>query len=248
MKIFSVVGLHNSGKTTAVEYMIKYIKSLEQSISSIKDIHQEDFTMEKNGSNSQRHLKASNTSVFARGLNETYLIWNRQLKFTEMASLIKTDWLVVEGMNDQPLPKIIAAKNIDDISEHFDDNVFAITGPVSETKSEYKGIPILNSITNTTRLGMLVESKVFEALPFTKNGFCGQCGYSCFELTSKILKGEKTRNDCGLKTSQLISIKFNDEEIFLNEWVQGLSIDLINAFCKNLKGYKDGDKITIEVK
>ena len=90
MNVFAIVGLHHSGKTTAVENLITYIKSKGQCVSSIKDIHQEDFTMEKQGSNSHRHLSASNTCVFARGQNETYLIWNRQLKLKEMLSHINT--------------------------------------------------------------------------------------------------------------------------------------------------------------
>ena len=248
MKVFSVIGLHHSGKTTAVENLITFIKSTGQSIASIKDIHQEDFTMEKQGSNSQRHLTASNTSVFARGQKETYLIWNRQLKFKEMLTHIYTQWLIIEGMKEIPLPKIIAAKNTDEIEQLLDNNVFAITGIVSESIDQYKGIPVINAISNTEQLGDLVLQKVFKVLPLANEGFCGHCGFNCYELTAKILKGEKTRDDCALKTSQNISIKFNNEPVALNEWVQDLSIDIIIALCKNLKGYKQNDKITIEIR
>jgi molybdopterin-guanine dinucleotide biosynthesis protein B len=245
MNVFSIIGLHHSGKTTAAENLIAYIKSTGQSISSIKDIHQEGFTMEKHGSNSHRHLTASNTCVFARGQNETYLIWNRQLKFKEMLSHINTQWLIIEGMREIPLPKIIAAKNTDEIDQLLDDNVFAITGIVSESINEYKGLPVINAISKTNQLGELVLQKVFKALPFANEGYCGHCGFSCYELTTKILKNENTRADCGLKSSKQITIKFNDEDVVLNEWVQELSIDMITAFCKNLKGYKQGDRITI---
>jgi len=247
MKVFSIIGLHHSGKTTAVEKLIIYLKSKGQSVSSIKDIHQEGFTMEKQGSNSHRHLMASNTCVFARGDKETYLIWNRQLKFKEMLSHINTQWLVIEGMKEMALPKIIAAKNTDEIDQLLDENVFAITGPISEQINEYKGLPALNAINEIDKLGSLVTQKVFNVLPLANDGFCGHCGLNCYELTAKILKGEKTRDDCGMKASQNISIKFNDEEAVLNEWVQELSIDMFTAFCKNLKGFKQGDKITINI-
>lgn len=247
MKAFSVVGLHHSGKTTAVEKLITYIKSKGMNISSVKDIHQEDFTMEKPGSNSHRHLMASNTQVFARSRNETYLIWNRQLKFKEMLNHVNTEWLIIEGMKEEILPKIIAAKNEEELELLFDDNVFAVTGPVSEIISEYKGIPAINAIKNITDLGELVLEKVFKILPFANDGYCGHCGLNCYELTAKILKGEKTREDCALKKNEKFSIKFNGEEVMLNEWVQELSLDLFTAYCKNLKGYKAGDKITIEI-
>jgi molybdopterin-guanine dinucleotide biosynthesis protein B len=190
---------------------------------------------------------ASKSYVFARGLKETYLIWDRQLKFKEMLSHITTQYLIVEGMKELPLPKIIAAKTIDEIDQLLDSTVFAITGIVSSQMTEYKNVPVINSITEIDKLGHLTLQKVFKALPFANDGFCGHCGASCFELTSKILKGEKTRDDCGIKTSQQIKIRFNDEDIPLNEWVQDISFDIITAFCKNLKGYKKGDKVTIEI-
>ena len=247
MNVFSVIGLHHSGKTTAVECLIKFIKSKGLSISSIKDIHQENFTMEKQGSNSHRHLTASNTCVFARGQKETYLIWNRQLKLKEMLAHINTQWLIIEGMKELSLPKVIAAKSAEEIDQLLDDTVFAITGLISEKMSEYKGIPAINSITDIEKLGNLTLNKVFKVLPFANDGHCGHCGFSCYELTSKILKGEKTRDDCGLKTTKNITIKFNDETVVLNEWVQDISIDIIMALCKNLKGYKLGDKVTIDI-
>ena len=159
MKIFSVIGLHNSGKTTAVECLIRYIKAQNQTVSSIKDIHAEGFTMEKEGSNSQRHLLASGSQVFARGAHETYLIWNRQLTLEEMISHVNTEWLIIEGMNEEPLPKIIAAKNIEEIEQLLDEHVFAITGPFSEEFDSYKGIPAINARTDISLLGDLVLRK-----------------------------------------------------------------------------------------
>ena len=246
MKALSVIGLHNSGKTTAVEAIIKYIRSRNMGISSIKDIHQENFSMEKPGSNSQRHLLASQSSVFARGTHETYLIWNRQLSFKEMLNHINTEWLIIEGMKELPLPKIIAAKNREEIDLLYDETVFAITGPYAEQHKEYNGIPCINAIAEGDKLGDLVLQKVFELLPFAHDGYCGHCGHNCSQLTAMILKGEKTREDCGIKKSNKIKITFDDEEIFLNEWVETLLSDMITSLCKNLKGYKKGVRIRID--
>jgi len=153
MKIVSVVGLHRSGKTTAVEQIIKYLRGQGYSVSSIKDIHQEGFTMEKPGSNSQRHLQASETYVFARGRQETYLVWNRQLTLREMLAHMDTDWVIIEGMHEEPLPKILVARNEEDIEQLLTPDVIAISGVYSETHSEYKGIPCINAVTDMGRLG-----------------------------------------------------------------------------------------------
>ena len=160
MKIISVVGFHNTGKTTTVENLITYLKNNGFTVSSIKDIHREGFTMEKEGSNSQRHLKASNTYVFARGEKETYLIWDRKLTFSEMLSYINTDWLIIEGMNEENFPRIIAARNESDVDSFIKNKVIAVTGALSESISEYKSIPVINAIQNIEMLGKLVETLV----------------------------------------------------------------------------------------
>ena len=223
MKIFSVIGFHRSGKTTAVENLITYIKSKGKTVSSIKDIHNENFTMEKKGSNSQRHLIASDSCVFARGIAETYLIWNKQLNLKEMLEHIDTEWLIVEGMREERLPKMISARKIDDLEELFDDTVFAITGPISEEINEYKGIPVLNAQKNIDLLGELV----------LKN------------IPSIFINDKKTQTNTNSEPT--ININFDGENIYLNDWVKGLALDLIESFCKNLKGYEEGNEIEIKI-
>jgi molybdopterin-guanine dinucleotide biosynthesis protein B len=156
MKIVSVIGFHNSGKTTVVESIIKSLKELNYTVSSIKDIHNENFTMEKEGSNSQRHLKASQTAVFARGQNETYLIWNRSLSLSEMLSHLDSDFVIIEGMNNEDLPKIIVATTEEEIEQLMTDKTIVISGPVSETIDEYKGLPCVNAISNTEKVVKII--------------------------------------------------------------------------------------------
>ncbi len=97
MKVFSVAGYHRTGKTTVVVNLIKELKSRGHKVVSIKDIHNDDFTMEKEGSNSWKHWQASDDVVIARGLNETYQIWHRKLSLNEMLEHLSADFVVVEG-------------------------------------------------------------------------------------------------------------------------------------------------------
>ncbi len=245
MKVFSVVGLHHSGKTTVCEEVMKTLKTRGFSVSSIKDIHQENFSMDREGSNSNRHLKANKESVIARSLNETCMIWNKQLSLNEMLEHMHTDWVLVEGMKSAPLPKVLCAVDEQQIEEMIDDTVFAISGLISDKITEYKGIPVINAIKNTDQLFQLIIEKVFEVLPFHKNGLCGHCGLNCFELTAEILKGNKQRSDCAVKSAKQFNISFNNEEIKVNQFVEDLFNDVLSAFCKNLKGYKKGDEVKI---
>ena len=235
MKVFSVSGLHHSGKTTVCEEVMKSLKQKGYSVSSIKDIHMENFEMDREGSNSWRHLAANRESVIARGLNKTFMIWNRQLNLKDMLDHMHTDWVIVEGMRSSPLPKIICAQNMEQLEEVFDDRVFAISGPVSEQIKEYKGIPAINARTNIEELVALIIEKVFHVLPFHKDGYCGHCGLNCFELTAQILQGKKTREDCAVRRPDNFSLHFNGEEIMANSFVTDILNDVLVAICSNLK-------------
>ncbi len=248
MKVLNVIGYHHSGKTTVCEELMKTMKRRSLAVSSIKDIHNESFTMEKEGSNSDRHLKAHGQNVFARGLHSTYLIWNRSLDINEMFEHLHTEWVVIEGMKELPFPKILCAKDMAQLEELFDETVFAISGPISESIESYKGIPAINAQTNISELCDLVVEKVFKKLPMHKNGFCGHCGSTCYELTGQILKGTKKREDCGVKEARSFELSFNGEKVMVNSFVEDILSDVLKGICQNLKGYKEGDEVKISFK
>jgi len=248
MKVFAVIGLHHSGKTTACEQIMSHLKNRGHSVSSIKDIHQENFSLDRPGSNSNRHLKVNKESVFARSLNETCLIWDRQLSLNDMLDHLHTDWVCVEGMKESPLPKVLCANNLEELEKMMDDTVFAISGPVTDTMDSYKDIPVINARNNPEKLTNLIIEKVFDVLPFNKNGFCGHCGLNCFELTAEILRGKRQRSDCAVKTMKEMEVLFNGEPVLMNAFVSNMFNDVLNALCKNLKGYQKGSEITIHYK
>ena len=158
MKIISVVGFHHSGKTTTCEYLIKYIRNKGFTVSTIKDIHNENFTMETVGSNSYRHLVASGTAVFARSKTETYLIWQKMLSLHEMLAHLDTDYVIIEGHIDKSLPCIISAKTSDDVDSFMTEKVIAITGQFSENVKEYNGIVCANAMYDGDKLGDFIYS------------------------------------------------------------------------------------------
>ena len=53
MKVLSVAGYHKTGKTTLVINLIEELKKRGKKVVSIKDIHNEDFSMDKEGSDSR---------------------------------------------------------------------------------------------------------------------------------------------------------------------------------------------------
>lgn len=245
MKAISVCGYHHTGKTTVCEALIKGLKERGYSVASIKDIHFEEFTMEKAGSNSDRHYQAGAEPVFARGLHETNLLWRRQLNFYEMLPHLSADWLIVEGMRHLAMPRIVCGTDEAQLSELDNSTVMAISGKYADNHSEYKNYPVISALTDPQKLIELVLEKGFEVLPQVDPECCSHCGMSCHEFVGAVLRGDKQRSDCIAENLGKVRVWIDDQEIKLVPFVQNIVHDSIDALLQNLKGYRKG-KIRIE--
>jgi len=248
MKVFSVAGYHHTGKTTLTIELIKELRKRGFKVTSIKDIHNENFTMEKKGSNSWKHAQASGDTVIARGITETYQIWNRQLSLNEMLSHLKSDYVVVEGMKDVALPRIICAKDDEQLKELVDGTVFAVSGKYADDHDKYENLNVFRSREQIKELTDLVIKKVFHVLPLPKLECCGECGMNCREMVSGILAGRNIREDCKTDRNLDIQIKIAGKDLNIVPYVQNTLKDIIKAFVKYLKGYNEGDSIDIKIR
>lgn len=246
MKVFSVFGFTGSGKTTTIENIIKELKARRYSVGSVKEIHYEDFAIDIVGSNTHRHKVAGAQLVTARGYFETDVLFPEKLPIERILSFYDQDYVVLEGVTDYNLPKILTAKSIEEIEERIDESVFAISGRISNEMDSYKGIPVINSLQNLSELVDLVEEKVFSKLPDFDPKCCTACGYDCRSLGIKILNGEAKRSDCILDESK-ISLFINEQKIDMVPFVQNILSNTVKGIVSELQGYKKGSKIRIEV-
>ncbi|SCY52042.1 molybdopterin-guanine dinucleotide biosynthesis protein B [Alkaliphilus peptidifermentans] len=246
MKVFSVFGITQSGKTTTIENIIKELKKRRYSVGSVKEIHYEEFAIDDEGSNTSRHKRAGAELVTARGYYETDILFPRRLSVEEILKFYQHDYVVLEGVTDSNVPKIITAHNIEEIEERLDRTVFAISGRVSNEINEYKGIPIISSITDIEKLVDLIEEKVFEKLPQFLEECCSSCGYSCNELTEKIIRGEAKREDCSISQSN-IKLTINDNDIPMVPFVQNILYNSVIGVVKELQGYQKDHKIIVKI-
>ncbi len=247
MKVLSIAGYHHTGKTTVAENLIRELRRRDFTVQSIKDIHNEKFTMEKEGSNSWRHWEAGSEVIFARGLTETYQVWHEQLTLKQMLDRLDADYVIVEGMKDEPLPRILCAENLEQLDELLDSTVVVISGKVSNNYDSYKGIPVLHPEKDMKKIADIVVANVFKVLPMADGACCTACGSTCREAVGRILSGEMKRSDCVAESSRKISILIGDRELSMVPFVQDIIYDAIYGMMKNLKGFSD-DEIRIELK
>ncbi|MFO7896977.1 MAG: molybdopterin-guanine dinucleotide biosynthesis protein B [Candidatus Cloacimonadales bacterium] len=241
MKVLSVAGYHHSGKTTLVVNIIRELKKRGYKVQSIKDIHYEDFSMETPASNSWKHWEASDDTVIARGLHETYKIWHRQLKLPEMLVEMSADYLIVEGMTSAALPRIICAKDENQLQELVNPTVMAVSGIYADQHEEYQNLPVYKSTSQISQIVDLIEAKTFEVLPQAEPECCSHCGFTCFEMVGKILSGEKNRQACVADSQARVELSVGGKEIKIVPFVQKILADTVEAIVRNLDNSERGD-------
>lgn len=246
MRVFSVVGITQSGKTTTIENIIKELRKRRYSVGSVKEIHFEAFAIDKEGTNTYRHKEAGSQLVTARGYYETDILFQERLSLGEILKNYDYDFVVLEGVEDANIPKIVAAHNEEGILEKLDDLAFAISGRISSTIDEFNGLPAINAMNNIEKLVDLIEEKVHKRLPDFPEECCKECGYSCRELGAKILRGEAKRQDCILTKAE-VKLEIDGKPIEMVPFVQNILSNAVKGVVKELEGYKEGKKIVVKI-
>ena len=243
MKVFSVYGISDSGKTTTIENLIKGLKNRGYSVGSVKEIHSEAFAIDTEGSNTYRHKQAGAELVTARGMYETDVLFPKKLPIDDILELYTQDYVVLEGVTDSEVPKILCAPDIQQIEEKLDDTVFAISGVISNEISESRGLPVINAITKAEKLVDLVEQRVFKKLP---NLNCGLFGRTCQQMAVDILKGVSSRDDCKV-TKGSVEVLINGKKLEMVPFVRDIVESTVRGLLSSLRGYEPGS-ISINIR
>ena len=157
MKVISIYGYSGSGKTTTVECLIKELNRRSYSVGTVKEIHYEKFAIDTEGTNTYRHWKAGAELVSARGIYETDILFKRRLPMPEVLNFYTQDYVILEGVTDFDVPKILCVESVEDIKKYMKTGVVALSGVISNKICRYDHLPVINAITDIERLTDLVE-------------------------------------------------------------------------------------------
>jgi len=157
------------------------------------------------------------------------------------------DYLIIEGMREAPVPKILCAETTSQLEELFDDTVFAVSGKISSSVNNWHEPPVFNALMDIDRLTRLVMDKAFDLLPLADPECCTACGMSCSEMVAAILRGEKQRSDCHTDHPQGIRLTINGKDIPLVPFVQQSLTAVIKGYVSTLKGGDITAPIKIEI-
>ena len=79
MKICTIVGIRKSGKTTTVEGLVRELKRRGHRVGTVKTVFCPAFSMDQEGSNTDRHKKAGADLIGVKAKNEMHMIYPESL-------------------------------------------------------------------------------------------------------------------------------------------------------------------------
>jgi molybdopterin-guanine dinucleotide biosynthesis protein B len=175
VKLLAVVGTKDSGKTTAAECVISGLTKKGMRVGSIKHIHDPDFTIDSEGTDTWRHTQAGSRIVSAVSRKEIAVILNDDPEQTldsvlDFMTRAELDIIVVEGLHSSigrrpEVFKIVTAHDAEDLRQRLRDTVppiLAISGVVAKTETRLLDVnaPIIDSKTDCSKLVELVEREL----------------------------------------------------------------------------------------
>ncbi|ASJ05006.1 molybdopterin-guanine dinucleotide biosynthesis protein B [Thermococcus barossii] len=242
MRAVAFVGFKKSGKTTTVEAVARVLEERGYRVAIAKSMHA-DFDRE--GSDTWRFSRVADAVLVSASDTDALLF--RAKDINALFSMVNADFLLLEGFKSvQHVPKVICARNEDDVRELNDGLAIAVSGVIASTGvEEIDGLPVIDATKEPERLAALMEKRAF-MLP---NIDCGLCGFRCAEMARMIVNGEKTLKDCVVLSSKpKVTVKIDGRVLPMKDWVQELVEKTIKGMLSSMKGYREGRRIEIVIR
>ena len=229
--IVAVVGSSNSGKTTAVEALIKGLTKRGYTVASAKHIPDPEFTIDTEGKDTWRYAKAGATTVLSVAPKELTVIKKVDTTESSLEHIVaetpdEVDIVILEGFKglveqDTTIPKIVATKTDEEISEALEryKNILAFICHIPDGKVDTE-VPFIDALKEPQKLVDLVNSKV------------------------AVLVERKWKRE------EKITIQVDEKYLPLGDFVQDIIRNAVLAMVSSLKGVriKGEEKVSIVVK
>jgi molybdopterin-guanine dinucleotide biosynthesis adapter protein len=171
--VIAAVGTSGSGKTTTLEFLISHLSSEGYKIGSIKHIHREGFTIDREGTNTWRYAKAGAKVIVAISPQEIAILKKTDSALNDLDQVIELlereqlDIVFIEGFHTliakrADIPKIVTAvdeNNLKHTLEGTVEPIIAVTGIISINKPKINELkfPIIDLGTEGDQLIKLVK-------------------------------------------------------------------------------------------
>lgn len=228
MKIVSIVGKKNSGKTSLTTKIITELTKRGYNVASVKHSHH-NIEMDKTDTDTWRHKQAGANLVVGIG-STTFFNVKKEYDLNRILYLIKHldnfDFVIIEGFKRYNYPKIATSSDI--VDEYT----------IKEVNSFEANYEVIDELVN------LIEEKGHDIVDTL---FLNNCGYNNGEeISQEIRKGT-------IKTEELDDVNsymsINDKVIglnrFVSDYIKQTMVGIINTLHTNEYGVDSVEKIEL---
>ncbi len=250
-RVVRFVGLKGSGKTYAITKVAQKLIEYDMKVAVVKSLGEHDINIP--GTDTYKFMQIVDHVVAVGRYSIAYIT---KLKEKLLPVIVKSipytvDIILVEGFKgDTNSPKVICARNLNEVKKLSDGFEIAIVGPIASKANKIlqrsMDKPIIN-VDNPNELESLVKLIIEKS--FILPGInCKKCGLSCSELAKKIVKGEESINKCiyRAKREKKVKVVIDNVQLELNPFIEEMIKSTIRGLLRPLKGYREG-RITIEI-
>ena len=231
MLIVAVVGSKKSGKTTAVETLVRGLTKRGYKVATVKHIPETDFTIDTEGKDTWRHAEAGAHTVMSVAPNELTVIRKVDTTKYNLEQIVTkceddAEIMILEGFKklieqNPTVPKIVAVKTTGEVlkaSGHYKP-ILTFVGPIPTEAAKLK-IPYVDVLKEPEKLVALVDDKIAALV-------------------------ERKR-----KHEEKIRIQIDERVLPLNPFVQKIMRNTIVGMISALKGVaiKGDERISVIIK
>jgi molybdopterin-guanine dinucleotide biosynthesis protein B len=230
MSTIVVVGNKKSGKTTAIEALIKGLTQKGYKVATAKHIPKPNFTIDTKTKDTWRHTKAGAHITLSVAPNELTIIKKTNTTNYTLTNILQhcqneTDIIILEGFTNltaqnPKIPKIVAIKTSKELEQNSKryKPIIAFVGPLKTTPKNLS-IPHINVLQEPQKLVKIAENKI-----------------------KSIIKKEK-------KPTPKIKIEIEGKPLPLNPFVQKIIRAAVLSMVSTLKNtsIKGDENITINI-
>ncbi|MFB8375945.1 molybdopterin-guanine dinucleotide biosynthesis protein B [Paenibacillus taichungensis] len=109
--ILQIVGYKNSGKSTLIAELTRYLTSAGRKVAVIKHDGHDHFEMDHEGTDSYSFAQAGADAVVVMSEKRTALIERQATRLEDMIKYLSAyDWILIEGYKQAPYPKLVMVR------------------------------------------------------------------------------------------------------------------------------------------
>ncbi|MHA1378938.1 MAG: molybdopterin-guanine dinucleotide biosynthesis protein B [Candidatus Helarchaeota archaeon] len=233
-KYFSIVGFSNTGKTTIIVDIIKYLVNKGYIVGVCKYIHHRGFGIDvpdkdttkfyENGAKIVSYISPDASGIInveKNGINQTF----RNIEN-------KVDYLILEGFRKfTGVPKLVLIKEESDMDSLIDDFTIGVTSHLVDVSNHKLYI-------KQEDIPEFVEKKALAPMSSLN---CLKCGYkSCRDFYMALLKGKEDSSKCVLQVRN-VELYINDKLILINPFVEDIFQKVLLGIVQTLQ--KPNEKV-----